>query len=139
MSDAEVEAAARGDIPERHAMTLGVVMAPGGDLALVLLGTDGPPGPYPYQVLCRLTPDGWEQESSSNGSGWTATATNAAGLTVGVETAWGRASRGETEVELLVAGVSHRAPVRHGYYLAVEWDVPDSGGATDDAEGQASW
>jgi hypothetical protein len=139
MSDADVEAAARGDIPERYAATLGVAMAPAGDLAVVLLGTNDPSDPYPCQVLCSLASDGWEQESSSNGSGWTATGTNAAGLTVGVQTAWGRASPGESEVELLVAGVRHRAPVRHGYYLAVEWDVPDSSAATDDAEGQARW
>lgn len=44
------EEAARGDIPAEFAPALAISISPDGKDAIVLLGTNGPPDYYPYQV-----------------------------------------------------------------------------------------
>lgn len=112
------EAAARGSIPPRFAHTLAVAVAPGGDLAVVLLGTNEPPDLYPYQVICKRSRDGWEEGASANGPGWT----SVSGGAVGIETYWGEAPEGASEVVVPHHGERHRVPVTNRYYLFVAWN-----------------
>src|SRR5919197_5318392 len=88
------EAAARESIPRQFARTLAMAVAPDGNSAVVLLGTNEPPDLYPYKVVCQRSRDGWEEGASSNGPGWT----SLSGGRGGVETYWGEAPEGASQV-----------------------------------------
>jgi hypothetical protein len=118
MGYTDPEAAARGSIPAEFARTLALAIAPDGEHAVVLLGTNEPPDLYPYQVICQQGPEGWEESASANGPGWT----SVAGGDVGLETYWGEAPEGASEVLVSHRGVSHRVPVTNGYYVFVAWN-----------------
>jgi hypothetical protein len=125
--------AARGDTPERYTRTLAVSIAPTGDLALVFLGMNEPPDLYPYQVLCRRTDAGWEEDSGSNGSGSIFTTTEA-GRRVEVESVWGPAPSSGGPRSIRLQGKTHNVAVANGYSFAAAWtagdepDEPEDGG-----------
>jgi hypothetical protein len=52
---------------------LATALAPDGNHAVVLLGTNEPPKLYPYQVVCGRSEDGWVEGISGNGPGWSTT------------------------------------------------------------------
>jgi hypothetical protein len=121
------EAAARGSVSPRFARTLAVSIAPGGDCAVVLLGTNEPPDLYPYQVICWRRGDGWEEGASANGPGWTGVSGD-----IGIETYWGEAPDGASEVVVPHRGARHRVSVTNGYYLFVAWNEPADVRGDDD-------
>jgi hypothetical protein len=119
VAHSDPEAAARADIPAKFARTLAVAVAPDGEYAVVLLGTNEPPYLYPYQVICRRSRDGWEEEASGNGPGWT----SVRGGDVGIETEWGEAPEGSSAVAVQHGAQRHRVAVTNGYFLFVAWNV----------------
>ena len=125
------EAAARGDIPEAYARTLGVAMSPDGDTAVVLLATNEPPHIEAYQVVCHRTADGWQGGSGGNSGGWHNLTEGDEEPQLGVETVWGEAPRGATEIAISFAGTTVRVPVVDGHYLYAVWGVPDRFGFPD--------
>jgi len=123
------EEAARGEIPERYARLLGVVYSPDEEHAVVLLGTNEPPFLYPYQVICGRGENGWYEEISGNGSGWSTTSNldevEAGAPNLGVITDWDEAPPEATAAVVSFDGQDHEVPVREGYFLFAAWDVPD--------------
>jgi hypothetical protein len=66
--DAELEAAARDDVPERFSRVRGVSLSPWGEYAVVLLETNEPPYIELEQVVCRREPSGgWVALMSGGG------------------------------------------------------------------------
>jgi len=122
------EEAAGGEIPEGYARVLATALSPDRDHAVVLLGTNEPPTLYPYQVVCGLSEDGWVEEISGNGPGWSTTRDSAEGPNVGVATLWDEAPESATAAVVVFEGREHEAPVRNGYFLFAAWEVPDDAG-----------
>lgn len=111
-------------MPERFVPTLGVVVA--GDIAVVLLGTDGD-DPYPCEVVCHRRDGGWRSGSSGNAPGWASTTWDEAGDApdIGVRTLWDQAPAGVGAAVIDVAGEEVVVPVRNGYYLFAAFGVPE--------------
>jgi hypothetical protein len=118
------EEAARGEIPERYARVLATAVAPDGNHAVVLLGTNEPPKLYPYQVVCGRGEDGWVEGVSGNGPGWSSTAGEGE-PNLGVATLWDEAPVSARAAKVVFEGREHEAPVRNSYFLFAAWDAPD--------------
>jgi hypothetical protein len=109
------EAAARGDVPERYAPVLTAARSPDGQHAVLLLGMNGPPIPYPWQEVCSRGAGGWVGGPGGNGSGWTCTSANDDPAAVGVTTPWDEAPPAARAAVVSFAGVDHEVPVENGY------------------------
>jgi hypothetical protein len=96
-------------------------------MAVVLLGTNEPPDLYPYEVVCLRGDDGWDGRAESNSCGWTEVFDPDGEGSIRVETAWGEAPAGATEIAISFSGGACRVPVVDGYYFWVAWDVPGVG------------
>jgi hypothetical protein len=120
------EAAARGDVPEQFAHTLGIEVSADRRHAVVLVGTNEQSDPYPYQVVCAREGERWVESIGGNGPGWSATGDQQSN--VGVLTAWGEAPAASTVAVIGFGGREHEVAVHRGYYLFVAWDVPDDDG-----------
>jgi len=120
------ELAARGDIPDPHARTLAVQIAPDGQHALILLDIASGADVYEYQVLCERVGDGWVESISGNGPGWSSTIYgDDTQPNCGVLTAWGPAPADAEVAIFSYAGGEYAQPVTNGYYLFAAWDAPD--------------
>jgi hypothetical protein len=109
-----VEAAARGDIPERYARPLGILVR--GDRALVVLGTNEPPWLYPCLVFCERGDDGLWHEAGSEGPG--VGHTDWEGATVLCE----EAPPGAATVIVRYGGEDYEVGVEAGWFTFVSWE-----------------